>query len=347
MNLEQCMEIRILKKQGKSLRAIAGEMGVSVNTVRRYLAEDGAPRYKPRTPKPGKLEAFKGYLRERVEAARPHWIPATVLYREVREQGFAGSERLVRNFVRGLKPVKAEEPLLRYETEPGRQMQVDWIEFKRDRLSAFVAILGHSRASYVEYVTDERIETLVACHMHAFEYFGGVPREVLYDNMKTVVIERDAYGEGQHRFHPTLWDLARHYTFKPRLCRPYRAKTKGKVERFNRYLRYSFHLPLVTRLRQAGLMLDRDTASIEARRWLKDVANARVHGETRRVPAEVLIEERACLQGLPTPYRGDIRAARAKPDKVLPAASLPAQARIELPAQHVLALYDELLREAA
>ena len=341
------MEIRILRKQGKSLRAIAGEAGVSVNTVRKYLADDGAPRYKRRAARAGKLDLFKAYLRERIEAARPHWIPATVLCREVREQGYAGSERLVRNFVRGLKPVQADEPLVRFETEPGRQMQVDWIEFKRDQLSAFVATLGHSRASYVEYVTDERIETLVACHVHAFEFFGGVPRDVLYDNMKTVVIERDAYGEGQHRFHPTLWDLARHYNFKPRLCRPYRAKTKGKVERFNRYLRYSFHLPLVTRLRQAGLKLDRDTASIEAWRWLKDVANVRVHGETRRVPAEVLSEERACLQALPAPYRGDIRAARAKPAKAPETVSLPAAARIELPAQHVLALYDELLREVA
>ena len=174
-----------------------------------------------------------------------------------------------------------------------------------------------------------------------------MPRDVLYDNTKTVVIERDAYGEGKHRFHPTLWDLAKHYNFKPRLCRPYRAKTKGKVERFNRYLRYSFHVPLVTRLRQAGLKLDRDTATIEARRWLREVANVRVHGETRRIPAEVLTEERAHLQALPAPCRGDIPAARAKPLEVPPAVSLPAQARIELPPQHVLALYDALLREAA
>ena len=341
------MEIRILRKQGKSLRAIAREAGVAVNTVRKYLTGDGPPRYRRRPAKAGKLEPFMEYLRQRVEAARPHWIPATVLCREVREQGFAGSERLVRNFVRGLKPVKPEEPLVRFETAPGQQMQADWIEFKRERLSAFVATLGHSRASYVEYVTDERIETLVACHINAFEFFGGVPREILYDNVKTVVIERDAYGEGKHRFHPTLWDLARHYHFKPRLCRPYRAKTKGKVERFNRYLRYSFHVPLVTRLRQAGLKLDRDTATIEARRWLREVANVRVHGETRRIPAEVLTEERAHLQALPAPCRGDIPAARAKPLEVPPAVSLPAQARIELPPQHVLALYDDLLREAA
>jgi transposase InsO family protein len=142
-------------------------------------------------------------------------------------------------------------------------------------------------------------------------------------------------------------NLARHYNFQPRLCRPYRARTKGKVERFNRYVRYSFHVPLITRLRQAGLKLDRETATVEARYWLRDVANVRVHGETGRVPAEVLAEERASLQALPEPYRGDIRAARAKPLDASPAASLPVWARIELPAQHVLARYDELLREVA
>ena len=342
------MEIRILRKQGKSLRAIAREVGAAVNTVRKYLADGQPPRYKRRPVKPGKLAPFEAYLRERVQAARPHWIPATVLCREIRARGFTGCERLVRDFVRGLRPAAPEEPLVRFETERGQQLQVDWIEFKREHLSAFVATLGHCRASYVEYVADERIDTLVACHINAFEFFGGVPREVLYDNMKTVVIERDAYGEGKHRFHATLWDLAKHYNFKPRLCRPYRAKTKGKVERFNRYLRYSFHLPLVTRLRQAGLKLDRDTATIEARRWLREVANARVHAQTRRVPAEALAEERVCLQPLPKPYRGDIRAARTKPlEAPAPALSLPAKAKVALPAQHVLALYDDLLREAA
>lgn len=340
------MEIRILRRQGRSLRAIAREVRVSVNTVRKYLADDAPPRYKRRAVKPGRLAPFEGYLRARMEAAHPHWIPATVLCREVRERGFTGCERLVRNFVRGLRPARDAEPLVRFETEPGRQMQVDWIEFKREGLSAFVATLGHCRASYVEYVTDERVETLIAAHINAFAFFGGVPREILYDNVKTVVIERDAFGAGRHRFHRSLWDLAKHYNFVPRLCRPYRAKTKGKVERFNGYLRHSFHVPLVTRLRQAGLALDRDTANVEARRWLREVANARVHAETLRVPAEALAEERLYLQPLPAPYRGDVRAARAR--ALVPKAervALPDKARIALPPQHDLARYDALLRE--
>jgi transposase len=339
------MEVRILRRQGKSLREIARETGMAINTVRKYLAVDGPPRYGPRASPPSKLERFKPYLVERVKAASPEWIPATVLAREIRAQGFGGCERLVSRFVRTLKPMRPEEPLVRFETEPGRQLQVDWIEFRRERLSAFVATLGWSRASFIEYVTDERLETLVGCHVRALEFFGGVPREILYDNVKTVVLERDGYGPGQHRFHPGLWDLAKHYGFSPRLCRPYRAKTKGKVERFNRYLRYSFHVPLVSRPRQVELVLDRETANVEVRRWLAEVANLRVHGETGAVPAERLVEERRSLQPLPAPYRGAIRAARPR-RKLAEALALPARLVAVVPPQHELHLYDRLLEVA-
>jgi len=232
------MEMSILRRQGMSLRAIAREAGLSVNTVRKYLAEEGPPRYRPRPRQPSKLDPFKAYLVQRVEAARPYWIPATVLAREVRAQGFVGCERLVSRFVRTLRPAAKEDPVVRFETAPGQQLQIDWIEYKRDGLSAFVATLGYSRASFIEYVTDERIETLVACHVAAFEFFGGVPRELLYDNVKTVVLERDGYGPGVHRFHPTLWDVAKHYNFQPRLCYPQssaRRTAPGPWSKFNRH----------------------------------------------------------------------------------------------------------------
>ena len=116
------------------------------------------------------------------------------------------------------------------------------IEFRKGQntLSAFVATLGYSRASYVEFVTNEKLVTLIECHKRAFDYFGGVPEEVLYDNMKTVILDRDTYGPGIHRFNKGMLDFAKHYGFCLKVCRPYRAKTKGKVERFNRYLRESF-----------------------------------------------------------------------------------------------------------
>jgi transposase len=124
-----------------------------------------------------------------------------------------------------------------------------------------VATLGWSRAAYIEFVSDERLETLLSCHEHAFLAFGGVPREVLYDNMRTVVQERDRYGHGQHRFQAGFLDFARHCGFRPRLCRPYRAQSKGKVERFIRYMRGSFWLPLASRMAAEGLVVDAAAAT--------------------------------------------------------------------------------------
>lgn len=169
---------------------------------------------------------------------------------------------------------------------------------------------------------------------------GGVVRDVLYDNMKTVVIERDAYGEGRHRFNAGLWDFARHYGFQPKLCKPYRAKTKGKVERFNHYLRYSFFVPLASQLKQAGLVVDVATANQAVRRWLRLVANQRVHGTTGQVPQACWETERTQLQPLPAPYRGQTRAVQpALSEPIFNAAPTP----LCVPPQHHLSAYDQLL----
>lgn len=243
---EGVVEIMVLKRQGYSIRGIARELGISRNTVREYLRTGKRPVYSTRPQKQTKLDPFKTYIRERVEAARPDWIPATVIHREIGGLGYQGSIRTLSEYMRQLKPPTPLDPVVRFETEPGQQMQVDWGVFRRgkDPLSAFVATLGWSRSSYVEFVTNERFDTLKACHENAFAYFQGVPTEVLYDNMKTVILQRNAYGRGLHQFHPGLWDLAKQTGFTPRLCQPYRARTKGKVERFIRYLRHSFYVPL-------------------------------------------------------------------------------------------------------
>jgi len=254
---EVYVEIELLRKHGLSLRKIAEEVGCAVNTVRRHLEIDGLPRYERKKPRSTKLSPFEVYLQERQAAARPAWIPATVLHREIVEQGYTGGQSQLRAYMHKLKPTAPTDPTVRFETEPGEQMQVDWVEFRKGRnpLYAFCATLGYNRASFVEFVTDMKVETLIECHNHAFDYFGGIPQRALYDNMKTVVLERDASGEGAHRFHAGFLDYARHCGFVIKLCRPYRAKTKGKVERFNGYLRRSFYVPLVARLKQAGLTL--------------------------------------------------------------------------------------------
>jgi transposase len=335
---EAALEIRVLHRHGKSIREIAREMGVSRNTVRRYLRDEEAARYKARPPRPTKLDPFKGYVVERLRAAAPERIPASVLLMELRERGYAGGYTMLKTFVASLRP-KTIEPLIRFETAPGEQMQVDWAVIRRgeNRLSVFVATLGWSRAGYVEFVTDERLETLIEAHENAFLMFGGTPREVLYDNMRTVVLERHGYGRGRHRFHPGFLDFARHCGFRPRLCAPYRAQTKGKVERFIRYLRHSFYVPLASRLAQEGLIVDRETANLAVRRWLREVANARVHATTGEIPAERLEIERAQLQPVPTPYGGrTVRSIQAKPVPV-PIIGL----------QHPLSLYDAFAGGAA
>src|SRR6201996_2006228 len=329
---EAALEIRVLHRRGKGIREIARETGSSRNTVRRYLRDESAAGYKPRPLRATKLDPFRDYVIERLRSAAPEWIPASVLLRELRERGYTGGYTMLKALVAALKPKEAAAPIVRFETAPGEQMQVDWAVIRRggNRLSVFVATLGWSRASYVEFVTDERVETLIEAHENAFFAFGGAPHEVLYDNMRTVVLERHGYGRGRHRFHPGFLDFARHCGFRPRLCAPYRAQTKGKVERFIRYLRHSFYVPLASRLVQEGLIVDRETANLAVGRWLREVANLRVHGTTGEIPAERLAIERGQLPPVPTPYSGrSVRSLQAKPEPV-PIIGL----------QHPLALYD-------
>jgi transposase len=344
---EVYVEIKLLKKHGLSLRKIAKEVGCAVNTVRRRLDDDNLPRYDRKKSRASKLSRFEEYLRERQAAAHPGWIPASVLLREIAALGYTGGSSQLRAYMHGLKPAVSVDPVVRFETAPGEQMQVDWVEFRKGKnpLYAFCATLGFSRMSFVEFVTDMKVQTLIACHQHAFEAFGGVTRSVLYDNMKTVVLERDASGQGEHRFHAGFLDYARHCGFVIKLCRPYRAKTKGKVERFNGYLRRSFYVPLMVQLKQAGLILDVVTANIEVRRWLREVANQRIHGTTQARPADQLKEER--LQKISAPWRGDISAARPQSA----GAGMPAQRPVNVidqiaqatPPQHPLAVYERLL----
>ncbi len=334
---EGVVEISILRRQGYSIRGIARELGFSRNTVREYLRTGKKPVYSARRPRKTKVDAFKAYITARVKAAHPDWIPATVIHREIQERGYQGSVRTLRNYLVELKPAAKQDPVVRFETEPGQQMQVDWASFRRGKepLSAFVASLGWSRHNYVEFVTNERFETLKTCHENAFTYFQGVPLEVLYDNMKTVILQRNAYGHGLHRFHPGLWELAKDTGFTPRLCQPYRAKTKGKVERFIGYLRYSFYIPLVAQLKQAELTLDVETANIEVLKWLRDVANVREHGTTGEQPQVRWQQEIPSLQ----PYQ-------SKPDNLI---ELPVNESLTpipfepVNLQHDLSVYETLL----
>ena len=337
---EGYVEIHVMHRQGVSIKAIGRELGISRNTVRKYLRSETVLSTQARPTKPTKLDGYRGYLKARVAAARPDWIPATVLFDEIVALGYSGCLTSVRGYLRTLKPKFKDDPVVRFETPPGHQMQVDWGSFKLSgqRISLFVATLGWSRFTFGVFVANEQFETLRDCHEQAFDVFGGVPLEVLYDNMRTEVIERNAYGRGLHRFHAGLKDLAHHYTFMPRLCRPYRAKTKGKVERNIGYIRRSFFVPLISRYRQLGQVLDLAALNREFARWLATKANARIHGTTGEVPDERLLAEQAALQALPaTALGGQVRLRSSGRPRV-------ARFRIES-LQHPLSVYDELLEQ--
>lgn len=332
---ELLVEIHVLHRQGQSIRAIAKTLNVSRNTVRKYLRDIAkTPTYSERADRASKLDPFKTYLMERIAAAKPDWIPATVLLREIQDQGYTGKDGILKNFIRSFKP-QQHEPVKRFETEPGQQLQIDFTTIRRGRtkLKGFVATLGFSRATYVRFSEYERQEDWLLGIEAALDYFAGVPKELLFDNAKCIMIKRDAYGEGAHRWNAKLLEMAKDYGFKLKACRPCRAKTKGKVERFNGYLKGSFITPLAASLKQAGLVLDVDTANAQIGPWLHDVANQRVHGTTGEKPAVLLAEERFSLQPLPCgvkPRQSDIRQTTRY---AMPRESL----------QHPLSVYDQLL----
>lgn len=303
--------IHKMLKDGLSKSAIARKLGLHRDTVAKYakLPEGYVPVIK-REPVETTVDPYLPHIARMLEEAHELGvvIPSTAIHEEIRKLGYRGSLRWMQEIIQRhelRRKVEDQEPLIRFETDPGVQMQVDWIEFRKDGLSAFVATMGYSRASYVEYVDNEQVDTLIACHMNAFGYFGGVPRECLYDNMKTVIIKRNAYGYGKHQFNAQFRDFAeKHCGITLKVCKPYSAKTKGKVERFNHYLRYSFHNAFKVRLSLMGYKITKENANAEVMDWLDFTANARIHQTTLQRPFDLLAEEQPHLLSLPKPYHG-------------------------------------------
>lgn len=214
---EQAVEINVLARQGYGIKAIARELGLSRNTVRKYLrAERALPRYTSRYPRPTKLDPFKAYLQERIEAASPRWIPATVLLRELQSLGHSGGLTQLKVYLAPFKRLP-EEPQVRFETEPGQQMQVDFTTIRRGRspLKAFVATLGYSRATFVYFSEREGSDAWLDGLRAAFAYFGGVAKQALFDNAGAITLERDAYGEGDHCWHPPVGGTRARVRFSP------------------------------------------------------------------------------------------------------------------------------------
>ena len=232
-------------------------------------------------------------------------LRATRLYDMIPPRGYTGSVVQLRRYVRTVRPAGQREAFFRLRTLPGEQAQVDWGCFgsivvgkSRRPLSCFVMVLGWSRAMFARFTLDQTLESFLRCHVRAFEAFGGVPRALLYDNLKTVVLERQG---DLIRFHPRLLELAGHYHFATKPCAPYRGNEKGKVERAIRYLRDSFF--------DARSFRSVDDLNAQLALWIETVAHARrVPGDPDgRLVAEALAEERPRLLPLPQhPFESDL-----------------------------------------
>jgi transposase len=305
------MMILDLHRQGLSVTAIARRTGRDPKTVRKYI-ERGLelPVYGPRqVGRPNKLAPYIAYLRERV-AAFPE-LTATRLTRELRELGYSGAYTAVKRFVAAIRPSDGPKPFeVRFETPSGQQAQVDFARFVtrfEDEpgvtriIWLFSLVLGHSRHIVARFVLHQDLQTLLRCHMAAFEAVGGVPIEILYDRMKTAVTGED--GEGHIVYNRSLLALASHYGFHPRACRPYRAKTKGKVERPFSYIRKDFFL--------ARSFRNLDDLNAQLQDWLDTVANVRLHATTQRIVSEAFAAEQLDLQRLPaTPFDALLKLER-------------------------------------
>jgi transposase len=231
--LEERFMIRELYHKGVSISEIARRTGRDRKTIRHIATAPGLWPAKPtRQAKACKIDPYAPYLEKRMAEGV---LNARKLYGEILAQGYPGKESKVREFVHERRPEKEPTGSTRFETAPGEQGQVDWGYFgfithhgRTCRLYAFVMTLGWSRASYLRFTIAADTTWFIRCHLHAFAYLGGVPKHLLYDNLKSVVLRRDA--DDVVHWNPRFLDFADVAGFSPQACKPYRPQTKGKVE---------------------------------------------------------------------------------------------------------------------
>ena len=291
------MELHVLHRHGWSIAALAREFGLDWRTARRYATVDAPPRYRPRV-RPAELTAAGLAHVERRLAACPD-LRATVLHRELRDDyGYTGSYTSLRRRVVELRPTETGEPEIRFETGPGIQTQGDWTDCGTwplgdgsATLYAFVAILGSSRMPAVRFATDKTHPTTLAAIVRCVDDLGGASAEFLTD--RDTALMSGSRADGSPIFAAEWVDVAALLGTRPRACRPYRAKTKGKVERVIREVKEDF-LAWLT----GQVFPERPTLAwydAAARRWAVEVVAQRRHRTTKRVVGEAWAEERPLL----------------------------------------------------
>jgi len=280
---------RLHRDERQSIAEIARRLDLDRKTIRRCLRQERWAPYQRPARTDTLLAAHADFLRERAPQVG---YSAQVLFQELRQRGFAGSYPTVKRFVQPLRSAEtlAERASVRFETAPGQQSQIDWgsarVQFGHQRvvLHLFVLTLGYSRRHFLEPALNERVPQFLDAHERAFEHFGGHTREHLYDRPRTVC---QPDGAGGVIWNATFQSFARYWGFEPRLCRPYRARTKGKVESGVKYAKRNF---LVGRS-----FVDLVDVGEQWAEWNATIADCRVHGTVHQRPIDRFAEERVHL----------------------------------------------------
>ena len=290
---EDYLMIEEQREKGVYLKDIAADLGVHPRTVRRALARGGAPSGKRPGARRSKLDAYKAEVDRLLRAGV--WN-AVVVHREIADQGYGGGISILRDYIRPKRVLRASRRTVRFETEPGDQLQHDWAQIEtevagvRQTVHFAVNTLGYSRRFHFWAGARADAEHTYESLMRSFEHFGGVAAEVLVDNQKACVISHRV-GRAV-RFNARFLDLAGHYGFRPRACKPYRARTKGKDERMVGYIKDHFF----QRYRAFEGLAHLNQL---AERWLAEEADRRRHGTVGEVVAERFAREAPHLGALP------------------------------------------------
>ena len=283
---ETRMLLRHYLQWGVSKAALARRFGVSRRTIHEWVEtgqvdrdlSSGGGRYSPRPAVPHKLAPYTGIVEARLEEFPG--LSATRLFDEVRAAGSPGGYSRVRDYVRAVRPREPVEAVVRFETPAGRQGQVDFATFTRPwgRRHALVVVLSHSRLLWLRFYRRQTMAVLTEGLERAFARFGGVPTELLFDQMRAVVLSDGRVGGGELVLNAEFLRVAAHWGFHPRACRPYRAQTKGKVERPIRYIRDSFFY--------GRAFANDEDLNEQASRWLEGTATVRRHSTTGERPVD-------------------------------------------------------------
>jgi transposase len=283
---------RLVLGEGWRIGTVARRFSVHHDVVRRAIGN--TPTETARAITPSALEPYKAYVVERLEKYPE--LTAKRLLAELRERGYSRGVAILRRYVARVRGPREKKAYLRVEVTPGEQAQVDWGSFGWMRIgdtqrpvSCFAMVLSWSRALFLDFSLDQRIETFCAMHRRAFEFFGGVPKKILYDNLKTVVLHHVG---STIQFNPTFLVFAGHYLFEPTAAPPRYPQAKGRVEGAIRYIRHAFFYG-----RSFSNLAD---LRAKAAAFRDETANTRLHAATRERPADRLLVERMRLRPLPT-----------------------------------------------